>query len=58
MRIVRIGNKIRVTCTKDEIENFNENGNIEIHIGLLKVLFIDIANIIQEMLPSLKKDKK
>ena len=57
MRIVRIGNKIRVTCTKDEIENFNENGNIEIHIGLLKVLFIDIANIIQEMLPSLRSKK-
>ncbi len=57
MRIVRIGNKIRVTCTKDEIENFNENGNLDIHIGLLKVLFIDIANIIQEMLPSLRSKK-
>lgn len=57
MRIVRIGNKIRVTCTKDEIENFNENGNLEIHIGLLKVLFIDIANIIQDMLPSLRSKK-
>ena len=57
MRIVRIGNKIRVTCTKDEIENFNDHGNLEIHIGLLKVLFIDIANIIQEMLPSLRSKK-
>jgi len=57
LRIVRIGNKIRVTCTKDEIENFNENGNLDIHIGLLKVLFIDIANIIQEMLPSLRSKK-
>jgi len=57
LRIVRIGNKIRVTCTKDEIENFNENGNLEIHIGLLKVLFIDIANIIQDMLPSLRSKK-
>ena len=46
-----------MTCTKDEIENFNEHGNLEIHIGLLKVLFIDIANIIQEMLPSLRSKK-
>ena len=57
MRIVRIGNKTRVTCTKDEIDNFNENCHLEIHIGLLKVLFNDITKIIAEMLPSLRSKK-
>lgn len=57
MRIVRIGNKIRITYTNEEVENINEYGNLEIHIGLLKVLFIDIANIIQEMLPTLRSKK-
>tara|TARA_R110002020_G_scaffold460326_2_gene678807 strand:- start:1734 stop:1910 length:177 start_codon:yes stop_codon:yes gene_type:complete len=58
MRIVRIGNKIRITYTNQEVENINEYGNLEVSLGLLKIMFIDIANIIQEMLPSLKKDKK
>jgi hypothetical protein len=58
MRIVRIGNRIRITYTKSEIEDINQYGYLEVSIGLLKVIFIDIANIIQEMLPSLKKEKK
>lgn len=57
MRIVRIGNQIRLTMTNQERDEINERNAIDMGIGHLRVLFEDIAKIIAEMLPSIKKRK-
>jgi hypothetical protein len=54
MRIIRIGNKIRLTMTNEEKELITERNSLDVDIGLLRVLFDDISKIIVEMLPSIK----
>jgi len=58
MRIIRIGNKIRLTMTNEEKELITERNSLDVDIGLLRVLFDDISKIIIEMLPSIKIRKK
>lgn len=58
MRIIRIGNKIRLTMTNEEKEAITERNSLDVDIGLLRVLFDDISKIIVEMLPSIKIRKK
>jgi hypothetical protein len=58
MRIIRIGNKIRLTMTNEEKELITERNSLDVDIGLLRVLFDDISKIIVEMLPSIKIRKK
>jgi len=54
MRIIRIGNKIRLTMTNEEKELITERNSLDVDIGLLRVLFDDISKIIVEMLPNIK----
>jgi len=58
MRIIRIGNKIRLTMTNEEKEAITERNSLDVDIGLLRVLFDDISKIIVEMLPSIKIRKR
>ena len=58
MRIIRIGNKIRLTMTNEEKELITERNSLDVDIGLLRVLFDDISKIIVEMLPNIKIRKK
>jgi len=58
MRIVRIGNKIRLTMTNEELSEVTERNSIDMHIGHLRILFDDASKIIVEMLPSIRKKKK
>ena len=58
MRIIRIGNKIRLTMTNEEKEAITERNSLDVDIGLLRVLFDDISKIIIEMLPSIKIRKR
>jgi len=58
MRIIRIGNKIRLTMTNEEKELITERNSLDVDIGLLRVLFDDISKIIVEMLPSIKIRKR
>jgi len=54
MRVIRIGNKIRLTMTNEEKELITERNSLDVDIGLLRVLFDDISKIIVEMLPNIK----
>ena len=54
MRIIRIGNKIRLTMTNEEKELITERNSLDVDIGLLRVLFDDISKIIVQMLPNIK----
>ena len=57
LRIVRVGNQIRFTFTNEELSEVKNNNSLDVSIGLLRVLFVDITNIISNMMPKLKKGK-
>jgi|TARA_B100001939_G_C16877532_1_gene589332 hypothetical protein len=58
MRIIKVGNEIRLTMTNEEKQEITERNSIDMHIGHLNVLFEDISKVITEVLPKIKKRKK
>ena len=58
MRIIKVGNEIRLTMTNEEKQEITERNSIDMHIGHLNVLFDDISKVITEVLPKIKKRKK
>lgn len=58
MRIVRIGNKIRLTMTNEELAEVTERNSIDMHIGHLNVLQQDVSKVLTELLPKVKKVRK
>lgn len=58
MRIIKVGNEIRLTMTNEEKQEITERNSIDMHIGHLNILFEDISKVITEVLPKIKKRKK
>ena len=58
MRIIKVGNQIRVTMTNEEKAEITERNSLDIHIGYLNVLQQDISKIISELLPKVRKVRK
>jgi hypothetical protein len=58
MRIVKVGNQIRLTMTNEELAEVTERNSIDMHIGHLNVLQQDISKVITELLPKVKKVRK
>ena len=58
MRIVKVGNQIRLTMTNEELAEVTERNSIDMHIGHLNVLQQDISKILTELLPKVKKVRK
>lgn len=58
MRIVKVGNQIKLTMTNEELAEVTERNSLDIHIGYLNVLQQDISKILTELLPKVKKVRK
>lgn len=58
MRIIKVGNEIRLTMTNEEKEEITERNSIDMHIGHLNILQQDISAILTQLLPSIKKKRK
>lgn len=58
MRIIKVGNQIRVTMTNEEKAEITDRNSLDIHIGYLNVLQQDISKIISELLPKVRKVRK
>lgn len=58
MRIVKVGNQIRITMTNEELAEITERNSLDIHIGHLNVLQQDMSKIMTELLPKVKKMRK
>jgi hypothetical protein len=58
MRIIKVGNQIRLTMTNEELAEVNERNSIDMHIGHLNVLQQDVSKILTELLPKVKKVRK
>ena len=58
MRIVKVGNQIRLTMTNEELAEVTERNSLDIHIGYLNVLQQDISKVLTELLPKVKKVRK
>lgn len=58
MRIVKVGNQIRLTMTNEEKAEISERNSLDLHIGYLNVLQQDISKVISELLPKVKKVRK
>jgi hypothetical protein len=58
MRIVKVGNQIRLTMTNEELAEVTERNSIDLHIGYLNVLQQDISKVMTELLPKVKKVRK
>lgn len=58
MRIVKVGNQIRLTMTNEEKAEITERNSIDMHIGHLNILHQDISKVVSELLPKVKKVKK
>ena len=58
MRIVKVGNQIRLTMTNEELNEVNERNSIDMHIGYLNVLQQDLSKVLTELLPKVKKVRK
>ena len=58
MRIVKVGNQIRLTMTNEEKAEITERNSLDMHIGYLNVLQQDISKVLTELLPKVKKVKK
>jgi hypothetical protein len=58
MRIVKVGNQIRLTMTNEELNEVNERNSIDMHIGHLNVLQQDVSKVLTELLPKVKKVRK
>lgn len=58
MRIIKVGNQIRLTVTNEELAEFTERNSLDLHIGYLNVLQQDLSKVLTELLPKVKKVKK
>lgn len=58
MRIVKVGNQIRLTMTNEELAEVTERNSIDMHIGHLNILQQDISKVLTELLPKVKKVRK
>lgn len=58
MRIVKVGNQIRLTMTNEELAEVTERNSIDLHIGYLNVLQQDLSKVLTELLPKVKKVRK
>lgn len=58
MRIVKVGNQIRITMTNEEKAEITERNSLDIHIGHLNVLQQDMSKVMTELLPKVKKMRK
>jgi hypothetical protein len=58
MRIVKVGNQIRITMTNEELAEITERNSLDIHIGHLNVLQQDMSKVMTELLPKVKKMRK
>lgn len=58
MRIVKVGNQIRLTMTNEEKAEITERNSLDMHVGYLNVLQQDISKVLTELLPKVKKVRK
>jgi hypothetical protein len=58
MRIIKVGNQIRITMTNEELAEITERNSLDIHIGHLNVLQQDMSKVMTELLPKVKKVRK
>lgn len=58
MRIIKVGNQIRLTMTNEELTEVTQRNSIDMHIGYLNVLQQDISKVLTELLPKVKKVRK
>jgi hypothetical protein len=58
MRIVKVGNQIRLTMTNEELAEVTERNSLDLHIGYLNVLQQDLSKVMTELLPKVKKVRK
>lgn len=58
MRIVKVGNQIRLTMTNEELAEVTERNSLDLHIGYLNVLQQDLSKVLTELLPKVKKVRK
>ena len=58
MRIIKVGNQLRITMTNEELTEITERNSLDIHIGYLNVLQQDMSKIMTELLPKVKKVRK
>jgi len=58
MRIVKVGNQIRLTMTNEELTEVTERNSLDLHIGYLNVLQQDLSKVMTELLPKVKKVRK
>lgn len=58
MRIIKVGNQIRLTLTNEELAEFTERNSLDLHIGYLNVLQQDLSKVLTELLPKVKKVRK
>tara|TARA_E500000178_G_C16673439_1_gene596090 strand:+ start:470 stop:649 length:180 start_codon:yes stop_codon:yes gene_type:complete len=58
MRIIKVGNQIRLTMTNEELNEVTERNSIDMHIGHLNVLQQDVSKVLTELLPKVKKVRK
>jgi hypothetical protein len=58
MRIIKVGNQIRLTMTNEELAEVTSRNSIDLHIGYLNVLQQDLSKVMTELLPKVKKVRK
>jgi len=58
MRIIKVGNQIRLTMTNEELAEITERNSLDLHIGYLNVLQQDLSKVMTELLPKVKKVRK
>ena len=58
MRIIKVGNQIRLTMTNEELTEVTQRNSIDMHIGYLNVLQQDISKVLTELLHKVKKVRK
>lgn len=58
MRIIKVGNQIRLTMTNEELAEVTDRNSLDLHIGYLNVLQQDLSKVLTELLPKIKKVRK
>lgn len=58
MRIIKVGNQIRLTMTNEELAEVTDRNSLDLHIGYLNVLQQDLSKVLTELLPKVKKVRK
>jgi hypothetical protein len=58
MRIIKVGNQLRITMTNEELAEITQRNSLDIHIGHLNVLQQDMSKVMTELLPKVKKVRK